>query len=70
MSDDVLRACIICGYTATPDDALVPTDSGKCICLPCWFRETGTGQPMPRKLRKELTAALDSVFASDWWDKA
>jgi hypothetical protein len=35
---------------------------GQCICLRCYARETGTQRPMPKALRRELSATLAELL--------
>ena len=50
--------CTICHFATEPDDVAVPGTGGRCICLRCFNRETGSAQPMPKALRREVIAAL------------
>jgi hypothetical protein len=50
--------CTICRFETELDDVVVTMASGHCICLRCFVRETGGGNPMPKALRRELTATL------------
>ena len=53
--------CIICHFEADLDDSVVSTGSGRCICLRCYLRETGTARPMPKALRREVSAVLAAL---------
>lgn len=50
--------CIICRFDTELDDVMVAGAAGRCVCLRCYARETDTVRPMPKSLRRELTAAL------------
>jgi hypothetical protein len=50
--------CIICRFETELDDVTVMGSAGRCVCLRCFTRETETTRPMPKALRRELTAAL------------
>jgi hypothetical protein len=54
-----LHVCIICRFTAELDDAVIPTTAGRCICLRCFSRETGSAKVLNRRLRDELNAVLE-----------
>lgn len=54
--------CVICRGEVEADDAeLVNRElPGRCICLRCWTRETGTTRYLSRELCRELVAAAGS----------
>jgi hypothetical protein len=54
-----LHVCIICRFPAELDDAVVPTSAGRCICLRCYSRETGSAKVLNRRLRDQLNAVLE-----------
>jgi hypothetical protein len=53
-----MTTCIICRFPTEVDDAMFAVVAGRCVCLRCFARETGTERPMPKPLRCELAAAL------------
>jgi len=53
--------CLICHFDTELDDVAVPGADGRCICLRCFARETGTAKRMPKSLRGELLATLAAV---------
>jgi hypothetical protein len=53
-----MTTCILCRFEVPADDAVVPTASGRCICLGCFTREVGSCRPMPRQLRRQISAVL------------
>jgi len=53
-----MLTCIICHFTTELDDAVVGSPSGRCICLRCFDRETGSARPLPRALARELGTLL------------
>jgi hypothetical protein len=57
----LMYVCVICRFAADLDDVVAPTASGRCICLRCFARETETGRPMPKPLRRAIIAVLGSV---------
>ncbi len=56
-----MSTCTICRFTAELDDIAVSTAPGRCICLRCFGRETGSARPMPKALRRELIATLATI---------
>ena len=59
-----MTTCVICRFDVPPDDAVVLTATGRCICLLCYGRETGSHLPLPRALRRELSALLGALQAA------
>ncbi len=58
-----MRTCIICRFAVPEDDAIVPAAGGRCVCLSCFGRETGTARPMPPGLRREIEGIVEAAFA-------
>ena len=56
-----MTACIICRFETEVDDVAVGGASGRCVCLRCYGRETGTARPMPAALQRALRAALAEI---------
>ncbi len=56
-----MTTCIICRFGTELDDVAVAGAGGRCVCLRCYARETETARPMPKSLRREVTAALADV---------
>jgi hypothetical protein len=52
--------CVICHFETELDD-VVAQSGGRCVCLRCYGRETGSELQMPKLLRRELTAVLAGV---------
>jgi hypothetical protein len=50
--------CTICRFETELDDVAVAGGTGRCVCLRCYARATGTAQPMPKALRRAIVAAL------------
>ena len=50
--------CTICRFETELDDVAIPAAAGRCVCLRCFARETGTARPMPKGLRGQLLATL------------
>lgn len=50
--------CILCHFETELDDTISRTAGGRCVCVRCYGRETGSAKPMPKGLRRELSAAL------------
>jgi hypothetical protein len=53
-----MTPCVLCRFEIELDDAAVGSAVGRCVCLRCYARETGTGRPMPVALRRQLIAVL------------
>lgn len=54
--------CIICRFETDLDDVVVGNaGGGRCVCLRCYSRETGTERPMPKALRRDVIAALAAL---------
>jgi hypothetical protein len=53
--------CTLCHFACPLDDVVVAAAEGRCICLRCYARETGTTKPMPKALRQDLSAALAAL---------
>lgn len=56
-----MQTCIICHFETELDDMVVGNTGGHCICLRCFARETGSDRPMPKALRREISAALAAL---------
>lgn len=50
--------CVICRFPVDLDDVALPGRNGRCICLRCYARETGTAHPMPKPLQREIITTL------------
>jgi hypothetical protein len=59
-----MRTCIVCRFDTEFDDIVTEGSDGRCICLRCFVRETGSHRPMPKTLRHELIAALAQIEAA------
>lgn len=53
--------CILCAFDVELDDAVVIAHGGRCICIRCYARETGSEKLMTKNLRRELTATLATI---------
>ena len=56
-----MSTCIICRFETELDDVVIGGAGGRAVCLRCYARETGTARPMPKALRRDLTAYLATV---------
>jgi hypothetical protein len=56
-----MMTCTICHFDTVLDDIVLSRADGQCVCLSCFGRETGSSRPMPKALRRELSAALSSL---------
>ncbi len=50
--------CQLCRFETYLDDVALRRGTDGCICLGCFSRETDSARPMPKALRRDLTAAL------------
>lgn len=50
--------CVICHFSVEFDDAVAPIASGRCVCLRCFHRETGSIHSMTKELQRDLAEAL------------
>ncbi len=50
--------CSICHFATELDDVVARMAGDRCICLRCFDRETDQRKPMPKALRRQLSAAL------------
>lgn len=53
-----MTICSICCFDTELDDVVIGSAAGRCVCLRCFGRETGTALPMPGRLRREIMVAL------------
>ena len=53
--------CIICAFGVELDDTVVVAQNGRCICLRCFARETGSQKLMRKQLRQEVVETLATV---------
>ncbi|MFN8559777.1 MAG: hypothetical protein U0531_21330 [Dehalococcoidia bacterium] len=59
-----MYTCVICRWDTEFDDVvLAPEGNGRCVCLRCYARETDTERPMPKDLRRDISAALAALPA-------
>ena len=56
--EPAMTTCRICRFETELDDVAVRSDAGRCICLRCYGRETGSARPMSKALQRQLSAAL------------
>lgn len=60
--------CVICRFEVELDDVALGGTGGRCVCLRCYGRETGTLRTLPKPLQRELRAALAHLPADpDPW---
>ena len=53
--------CSICRFATELDDVVARMAGNRCICLRCFDRETNQSKPMPKALRRALSAALTTT---------
>ena len=56
-----MSTCILCRFATELDDIVVERATGGCICLRCFGRETGSARPLPKALRRAVSAALAAI---------
>jgi hypothetical protein len=56
-----MTTCMICRFDVPLDDAVFVTAGGRCVCLLCYGRETGSHLPLPKALRREVSGLLNAV---------
>ena len=56
-----MRTCRICRFETVTDDVVLSSANGQCVCLRCYGRETGSTLPMPKDLRRDVSAALNAL---------
>ena len=59
-----MLTCIICHFETELDDAVTPGAAGRCVCLRCYERETGSALRMPKALRLAVMQTLESLEAA------
>ena len=53
--------CTLCHFATELDDAVLVREDGRCVCLRCYQRETGSARPMPKELQRTVGAVLASL---------
>ena len=53
--------CVICRFGVPLDDTVISGKTGRCICLRCYARETGSEQIMPSRLSSDLRVTLNAI---------
>jgi len=53
-----MTSCRICRFETELDGVAVHWGDGRCICLRCYGRETGSARRMSKTLQRQLAAAL------------
>ena len=56
-----MATCVICRFETEFDDVVLGGRTGRCVCLRCFDRETGSARPMPKALHRALSAALAEI---------
>jgi hypothetical protein len=55
--------CRICRLETELDDVAVASAAGRCVCLRCYGRATGSVRPMPKVLQRQLIADVAAAEA-------
>ncbi|HLZ72090.1 MAG TPA: hypothetical protein VKV26_19465 [Dehalococcoidia bacterium] len=56
-----MYCCVICHFAVPLDDTVISGRTGRCICLRCYVRETGSEQTMPAWLTRDLRTTLSAI---------
>ena len=56
-----MATCTICRFETELDDVVLGGRTGRCVCLRCFDRETGSARPMPEALRRALATTLAAI---------
>lgn len=59
-----MTRCVLCRLETVLDDAVLQHDATTCVCLRCYARRTNIARPMPKALRRALTAVINAVEAA------
>ena len=59
--EPAMSICTICRFATELDDVAVTTAAGRCICLCCFSRETGSTRTMPKTLQHKLRTVLAAL---------
>ena len=54
-----MATCTICHFETELDDVVLGGRTGRCVCLRCFDRETGSARP--KALRRTLSATLAAI---------
>jgi hypothetical protein len=53
--------CCSCGYLVELDDALTPTQSGRCFCVFCERHMNGDERRVSKRLQREIATEEDAL---------
>jgi hypothetical protein len=53
--------CSVCHFDVELDDVEIRSVARRCVCLRCYLRETASARPLPKSLRRELSALLAAL---------
>ncbi len=56
--EPAMLTCTICHFDTELDDVVVGRAPGRCICLRCYGRATGSARSMPKALQRAVSGAL------------
>jgi hypothetical protein len=56
-----MATCVICRFETELDDVVLGGRTGRCVCLRCFDRETGSARPMPKALHRALVTTLAAI---------
>jgi hypothetical protein len=53
--------CCSCGWLVEFDDALMPTASGRCFCVYCYWHVDGERRRVSKRLQREIATEDDAL---------
>ncbi len=56
-----MMTCALCKFDTPLDDVVLAGPAGRCVCLRCYSRETGTTRRMSGALEQRLRGVLEHV---------
>lgn len=59
--EPVMMTCALCKFATPMDDVVLAGPAGRCVCLRCYTRETGTTRRMSSALEQRLRGVLERV---------
>ena len=58
-----MSICTICHFGVSLDDVAMRGPAGRCVCLACFARETGSQVLMPKRLWTSIAAIVEMTPA-------
>jgi len=57
-----MYVCCNCGWLVEFDDAIAPTQTGRCFCVYCWGQVNGEGRRVSKRLQYEIATEESDAF--------